>query len=72
MEHTEHGEFTDVLLTITDAAKLLKVSESTLNNWRARGKGPAFVKLGGSGSVRYPRKWLNDWLASSARAPGAA
>ncbi len=34
------------LLDSREAARLLGVSPGTLANWRSRGKGPAFIKLG--------------------------
>lgn len=37
---------------IEDAARILCVSVSTLNRWRANGEGPDYVRLGGR--VLYP------------------
>ncbi|MEO0559666.1 MAG: helix-turn-helix domain-containing protein [Bacteroidota bacterium] len=34
------------LLTEFDAANTLSLSPGTLRSWRARGKGPVFVRLG--------------------------
>lgn len=34
------------LLTTQEAAKILRVKESTLEQWRWQGRGPQFVKLG--------------------------
>lgn len=39
------------LLTTREAAELLNLKESTLEQWRWRGCGPLFIKLGRS--VRY-------------------
>ncbi len=43
----------DTLLTTRQAAELLNLKESTLEQWRWQGKGPQFVKLGRC--VRYRR-----------------
>lgn len=40
------------LITEHEAADILKVSVSTLRNWRYRGEGPAFIKLG-KRAIRY-------------------
>jgi excisionase family DNA binding protein len=39
-------------LTTAEAAKMLGIAEATLNEWRIRGKGPAYTKMGRL--VRYP------------------
>jgi excisionase family DNA binding protein len=39
-------------LTTAEAAKLLKVKEATLVDWRVKGEGPAYAKIGRL--VRYP------------------
>ena len=41
----------DKLVDSAEAARLLKLSPRTLENWRIAGKGPSYRKLGGS--VRY-------------------
>jgi excisionase family DNA binding protein len=46
------------LLTESEAAKYLKISERTLQAWRCNGAGPAFVRIGRA--IRYQ---LNDILA---------
>ena len=52
------------LMTPEEVADLLKVSPGTLENWRYRGEGPPFVKLGHKrrSPVRYPRKGVDDWM----------
>ena len=40
------------LLTTAEAAKMLGIAEATLNEWRLRGEGPAYTKMGRL--VRYP------------------
>lgn len=39
-------------LTTAEAAKLLNVKEATLVDWRVKGEGPAYAKIGRL--VRYP------------------
>lgn len=53
----------DGLLTPDDVASLLQVDLRTLANWRYKGVGPVFTKLGGI--VRYTRTDVNDFVASS-------
>jgi excisionase family DNA binding protein len=55
------------LLTENVAAEALNVSVRTLQAWRSRKQGPAFVKLGNS--VRYRHADLDDWLARSTQDP---
>ena len=52
------------LLTPEQVADLLKVSTGTLENWRVKGDGPPFVKLGHKrrSPVRYRRKDVEDWI----------
>ena len=38
-------------LTVTEAARALRVSKGTLNQWRHHNRGPAYLKVGGQ--VRY-------------------
>ncbi|WP_067783560.1 helix-turn-helix domain-containing protein [Actinomyces vulturis] len=48
------------IYTSKEAAKLLKVSEGTLRNWRYDGVGPAFFKCGRA--VRYRQEDLEEWI----------
>ncbi|MGP9818976.1 helix-turn-helix domain-containing protein [Salinarimonas sp. NSM] len=48
-----------------EAAAFLKNSVNTLRNWRVTGKGPRFLKIGGS--VQYLRTDLLAYLAASLR-----
>jgi len=50
------------LLTQSDAAKLLRLSERTLERLRVTGGGPKFVKAGRS--VRYREADLEAWIAA--------
>lgn len=53
------------LLTVRDAAKVLRLSESWLAKARMRGEGPPFMKIGRS--VRYAQGALRDWLQDQTR-----
>jgi predicted DNA-binding transcriptional regulator AlpA len=53
----------DAMLATPEAAKLLGVSPSYLNQSRLRGDGPAFVKISPT-CVRYRRTDLESWVAS--------
>lgn len=50
-------------LNVSEAAFYLGVSESALNTWRTRGKGPRYVRLGRK--VLYRLAALNDYLLSN-------
>lgn len=50
------------LLTQSDAAKLLRLSERTLERLRVAGGGPKFVKAGRS--VRYREADLEAWISA--------
>ena len=55
----------DRLLTPSDAANLLRLSESWLAKARMRGDGPPYVKLGRA--IRYREGALLQWLRSRQR-----
>ena len=61
-------------LTETEAAMRLGLSARTLQQWRLKGGGPPFLKLGAA--VRYDEDTLKRWEASRTRAntsdPGPA
>ena len=52
---------TTELLTPEQVAEMLQVHPGTLENWRVRGEGPPFVKLGNL--VRYTYEDVELWLA---------
>ena len=56
-----------MLLTEKQAAKILGFSPRTLQKWRGRGDGPAFLKISSRGAVRYRRSDLEDWVANRLR-----
>jgi excisionase family DNA binding protein len=58
------------LLNEREAAAYLNLSHRTLQAWRVRGGGPAYIKLGAN--VRYRPADLDTWLAERTRANTAA
>ena len=56
--------------TEKEAAAYLNVSPRTLQAWRLRGGGPAYVKLGNA--VRYDRDALDRFITERTRANTAA
>ena len=57
----------DALLTEVCAARFLKISIRTLQAWRCRDMGPAFVRLGRA--IRYRQSDLVIWLGSNTVRP---
>lgn len=51
------------LLTTREAAEMLNVKETTLEQWRWNGRGPRFVKLGRL--VRYRQTDLEAFMQAS-------
>lgn len=57
-----------ILLTETEAAKILGFSPRTLQKWRVRGHGPRFIKISDNkGPVRYRPQDLHTFLADRLR-----
>lgn len=48
------------LMTASDVADALRVSEGTLRNWRSARRGPRFAKVGGS--VHYRAEDVAAWI----------
>lgn len=48
------------LMTASDVADALRISEGTLRNWRSARRGPRFAKVGGT--VRYREEDVADWI----------
>lgn len=57
---------TDALLTPTAAAALLAVAPATLEKWRLKHQGPAYLKLSGR-AVRYRRTDVMSFIAEAAQ-----
>jgi predicted DNA-binding transcriptional regulator AlpA len=55
-----------LLLTETEAAKILGFSVRTLQGWRYRGGGPRFVRISRT-CVRYRRQDLEAWIEECLR-----
>jgi len=50
----------DRLVNDEEASEHLRLAPGTLRQWRYRGRGPAFVRVGGK--VRYRRGDLDAWV----------
>jgi hypothetical protein len=62
----EDGEsLLDQLLTVNEAAKILRCSVASLNRWRLTGEGPRFIYVGRR--VRYARTALAAFINASTR-----
>ena len=57
-------------LNEVELASLLNMSERTLQGWRLKGRGPAFLKFGGS--VRYSTDSVEAWIAEQGRSSTSA
>lgn len=61
-------------LTEAELARRWDLSPRTLQQWRLRGQGPRYLKLGTA--VRYPLDWIEDYEIENARShtadPGPA
>ncbi len=58
------------LLTVSEAARWAKVSESFLNKARLTGTGPRFIRLGRA--IRYQPSDLEAWAQASAAGSAAS
>jgi predicted DNA-binding transcriptional regulator AlpA len=47
-------------LIVPEAAEYLRLKKGTLDNWRSRGRGPRFIKLGRK--VSYDTRDLDHWI----------
>jgi predicted DNA-binding transcriptional regulator AlpA len=54
-----------VLLTDPELTAMLKIKVNTLADWRHRGKGPRYIKVGQL--VRYRRSDVESWLEDNTR-----
>jgi excisionase family DNA binding protein len=61
------------LLTITEAAELLRAPVATLRYWRHLGTGPRSFRLGRRVLYRYDdvRRWIDAQHSQAAPSPGA-
>ena len=57
----------DELTTEVEAADFLKISIRTLQAWRCRGVGPAYVRAGRA--IRYRRRDLIAWIEANTIGP---
>jgi excisionase family DNA binding protein len=72
-EHIEsgrHSDDTDRLLDQDELATMLGVPTGTLEQWRARKRGPAFLRIGRH--IRYDLAEVREWLDSRRNLPRGA
>ena len=55
------------MLNTTEAAKFLTVTKASLEAWRFKGIGPAYIKVGNA--VRYQQSDLEEFLRKGRREP---
>lgn len=67
MAQAEASGGEDGLRTPTEASLELRVPVDTLTDWRYRGKGPEYVRVGRA--IRYRRSALTRWLAANTVRP---
>jgi hypothetical protein len=60
---TQRQPDSDALLAETQAADLLNLSSRTLQAWRVKGTGPAFIRAGRA--IRYRRRDLISWIEAN-------
>lgn len=65
----ENAQYMPPMLTESEAAHFLRASARTLQDWRVRGCGPRFVKVGSR--VCYQRNDLVQWIAAQTRSSTA-
>ena len=61
--HDDHPAKAETLLTIQQAAWLLRILRKTLKRMRVEGRGPKFVKIGRC--VRYRQGDLLAWITTN-------
>jgi len=54
-------------LTPPEVANMLGISVRTLSQWRWKGRGPAYINVGGN--VRYDADAIQAWLTSNTTNP---
>lgn len=71
MSLDKNALYRNQLLSVDEVSALLCVPESTLNNWRVRGIGPAYIKLGQGekAKVRYSVVDIDAYVAEHRREP---
>lgn len=55
------------LYTVAEAAEVLRTTTNTVNDWRKRGTGPAYVRVGGR-RILYTEDALLAFLSEGAAA----
>lgn len=60
----------NLFLNEVQVAEIIGASVATVRRWRLIGRGPKFLKVGGT-LIRYPVEELETWLASQPSGGGA-
>lgn len=68
MKTNAHAD--DELLTLAEAAAIVRVPEATLRYWRHLGEGPHSFRIGRC--VRYWRSEVISWLEAESESNGSA
>lgn len=54
----------DEIKTSNEVADRLKIKPKTLSEWRSKGKGPKFFRVGSTRTIRYRESDIKAWLDS--------
>ena len=54
-------------LVVSEVCTMFECNEATLRRWRRQGKGPSYIQTP-SGTILYPRKALEEYVAKQTRA----
>jgi predicted DNA-binding transcriptional regulator AlpA len=65
----DHG--IEPLITSAELAKILNIGHSTLESWRANGRAPRHIALGGR-RLAYQPSAVREWLVEQERIKGNA
>jgi excisionase family DNA binding protein len=56
------GGETDEWLTVDEVCRIIKIGRRTFERYLSCGTGPRIKRLGGNGSIRIRRDWLDEWM----------
>jgi excisionase family DNA binding protein len=56
----------DEWLTVDEVCRIVKIGRRTFERYLSRGTGPRIKRMGGSGTIRIRRAWLDDWMEEGA------
>jgi excisionase family DNA binding protein len=52
----------DEWLTVDEVCRIVKIGRRTFERYLSRGAGPRIKRMGGTGSIRIRRDWLDEWM----------